>query len=115
MIFTPIKSPFTVVSPILISTPSSKTVVEGYSASFICLVQTANPAGVNLVWTFRNITLDDRLNEKYQVEIYSTSSNTVGYNLTIFNVDPSDAGVYTCIAQNSAGGDSGSGTLSVFG
>jgi len=111
----PIKFPFTVVSPILISTPSSKTVVEGYSASFTCLVQTANPADVNLVWTFRNIALDDRLNEKYQVEIYSTNSNTVGYNLTIFNVDPSDAGVYTCFTQNSAGSDSGSGTLSVFG
>ena len=102
-------------SPTLISTPISKTVVEGHSAVFSCKVKTVNAAGINLVWAFENITLDGAFSEKYLIETNSINTDIVEYNLTIFNVAPSDAGVYTCVVENAAGSDRASGTLSVFG
>ncbi|XP_077862845.1 neuronal growth regulator 1-like, partial [Saccoglossus kowalevskii] len=91
-----IREPATIITP-----PSDQTVNEGGSVTFEC-TSTGVP---DVTYTWQKDSTDIDIDGRYAV--------TVG-SLTIYNIEKSDYGTYTCIADNGVGsGDSKSAVLTV--
>ena len=84
---------------------------ETNSVKFTCeAIGTPLPA---ISWYFNDVTINQE-NDKYI--IYATGvPEKVESSLTIFNPVFSDAGTYTCYAENVVGSDNSSGILTVNG
>ena len=100
------------VAPVILEPPENLTVVHPQSATFLCNA-TAQPRPLITWWR-----MDIQLVE--QAGVIKLSSITFGEsevlsNLTIITVDPSDAGMYVCMATNVAGQDTTAVELTVHG
>ena len=99
------------VAPVL-EQPENLTVVHPQSATFLCNA-TAHPSPL-ITWWRMGIQLVE------QAGVVEISNVTFGEgevlsNLTIIMVDPSDAGMYVCMATNVAGQDITAVELTVHG
>ena len=92
------------VSPIVIEEPADNEAIEGDSVIFRCRIQ-SEPAHVS-EWIFNGEVLEN--GNKYTIEDSSEK-------LIINNVNLTDAGEYTCTAENTHGNVSTSGMLFVQG
>ena len=91
---------------------SSYSVNTGNTVTLVCTVSSSLPI-TNVYWQ-RNIggsitTITNTNTNKY------SGSTTTTPSLTIFSVQQSDVGTYTCYGSNSVGTDQSSTTLSVTG
>ena len=101
------------VSPQIIDAPDNITVVQAEDASFSCLA-TGRPIP-EIVW----IRLLDMTHLQAQsgltIEEQENGNRKRMSDLTIIGVQPSDAGVYVCVARNELGSIMGQATLTVHG
>ena len=104
---------FYTVAPQLLDRPDNLTVVEAQGASFSCLA-TGRPRP-EVVW----IRLLDMTHLQTQsgltIEEQESGNRKRRSDLTIMGVQPSDAGVYVCVAMNELGSIMGQATLTIHG
>ena len=102
------------VAPQILDPPDDLTVVEPQNATFSCLA-TGRPRP-DIVWT----RLSDMSQLQNQSGLYRIEEQEIGVrerrsNLTIVGTQPSDAGVYACVAVNEPGSTMQQATLTVHG
>ena len=91
--------------PRVLLSPTEQTRNEGGNTTFYCTIS-GNPSP-RVEWKFKGRTLQSGLaGAKYSVE---------RGELTVINLNYTDAGRYTCVATNILGSASGSGNLKVLG
>ena len=88
------------------------TVNETQNANFIC--QAIGEPSPTITWYFNGIVMDLSDRSKYNGHLLTLSGNILSF-LTIINAVSSDAGIYTCQAENIIGSDQTSGILTVNG
>ena len=91
---------------------SSYSVNTGNTVTLVCTVSSSLPI-TNVYWQ-RNIGGSGTTITTTNTNKYSGSTTTTP-SLTIFSVQQSDVGTYTCYGSNSVGTDQSSTTLSVTG
>ena len=64
----------------------------------------------NITWYFNNTELVFP-HTTYEMNLTVVNTTTVSSSLTVYNVEPSDIGLYTCLASNDAGNVNVSGML----
>ena len=91
--------------------PADVEVISPTMAVFYCNVQGFFPP--NITWQFNGSPL--QTGEDIQIDI-ETGLNVTRRNSTLYieNTEPSDAGIYTCLAENNAGNASASAELTVL-
>ena len=102
------------VAPQILDPPDDHTVVEPQDATFSCLA-TGRPRP-DIVWT----RLPDMIQLQPQPAEFIIEEQEIGdrerrSNLTIIGTQPSDAGMYACVAMNEPGTDARQATLTVHG
>ena len=81
------------------------------SISFSC--EAIGEPTPSISWHFNDVLINP--STKYLLVIASVVPGSLGSSLIILNLLPSDAGTYTCYAENVVGNDNSSGILTVNG
>ncbi len=86
----------------IIQAPQNITVIEGNSVNFTC--QFNGDPNPMVQWTFVNLTFSSPVSvtPSNNIIISTLGNNPITTTLTISNPTLADAGIYTCLASNSA-------------
>ena len=111
---------FSAVAPVITAAPENRTELRGTLATFVCNV-TGRPRPEISWWRMDDSSGGDLSQVVEELDKILIESEPVGRereragSLTVLNVQPSDAGVYVCRAENEAGRVESQATLTVHG
>ena len=104
----------TSVAPSITGAPDDLTVVQPEDATFTC-VATARPRPSITWWRVGSLTPVMEVANVTSITEVMSGERVLMSNLTIESAQPSDAGDYTCVAENEVSNTSATATLVVHG